>query len=132
MTELRKLSANDGRDVYDLLQEIPKEENGFGNNANGMTYDQFWYGDPNMAKAYREAFTLKRKMDNESMWLQGIYVFHALQAVIGSAFGKSRVKYVEEPFDIFPKTKMEIAQEKAKKRQKLIDYLNSMITAKKN
>ena len=41
MIELRKLSADDGRDIYELLQEIPKEENGFGNNANGMTYEQF-------------------------------------------------------------------------------------------
>ena len=41
MIELKKLSAEDGRDIYELLQEIPKEENGFGNNANGMTYEQF-------------------------------------------------------------------------------------------
>ena len=39
MIELKKLSAEDGRDIYELLQEIPKEENGFGNNANGMTYE---------------------------------------------------------------------------------------------
>ena len=41
MIELRRLSINDGMDVYNLLQDIPKEENGFGNNANGLTYDEY-------------------------------------------------------------------------------------------
>lgn len=39
--ELKKLSVNDGRDIYDLLQAIPKEENGYINGANGMTNDEF-------------------------------------------------------------------------------------------
>ena len=41
MIELRRLSINDGMDVYNLIQDIPKEENGFGNNANGLTYDEY-------------------------------------------------------------------------------------------
>jgi len=39
--ELRKLSAADGRDVYDMLQAIPKDENGFMNGVNGMDYEAF-------------------------------------------------------------------------------------------
>ena len=39
--ELRKLSPDDGRDVYDMLQELPREENGFINGCNGKTYDEF-------------------------------------------------------------------------------------------
>ena len=41
MIELKRLSPDDGRDVYDLLQSIPKEENGLMNNANGLTYDEY-------------------------------------------------------------------------------------------
>ena len=41
MLELKRLSVDDGQEIYDLLQAIPKEENGFGNNANGMTYVDF-------------------------------------------------------------------------------------------
>ena len=41
MTELRKLSVGDGLDVYEMLQAIPKDENGLINNANGMTYDEY-------------------------------------------------------------------------------------------
>lgn len=41
MTGLRRLSPGDGHDVYDMLQTIPKNENGLINNANGLSYDEF-------------------------------------------------------------------------------------------
>jgi len=40
-TELRKLAKNDGRDIYDMLQEIGPGENGFGNCGFNITYEQF-------------------------------------------------------------------------------------------
>jgi len=39
--ELRRLSPEDGRDVYDMLQEIPSEENGFVNGVRGLTYEAY-------------------------------------------------------------------------------------------
>ena len=39
--ELKKLSVKDGLDIYNLLQDIPKEENGFNNSANGLTYEEY-------------------------------------------------------------------------------------------
>jgi len=39
--ELRKLSAGDGRDIYDMLQEIPRDENGFHSGCNGATYEEY-------------------------------------------------------------------------------------------
>lgn len=36
-TELRKLSIDDGMDVYRLLQQIPAEENGYRNDAYGLS-----------------------------------------------------------------------------------------------
>ena len=39
--ELRRLSVDDGPEIFRMLQDIPKEENGFGNNANGMTYEGY-------------------------------------------------------------------------------------------
>ena len=41
MIELRKLSINDGQDVYNLLQEIPQSENNFGNSAYGLSYEEY-------------------------------------------------------------------------------------------
>ncbi len=41
MLELKKLSIDDGLDIYKMLQEIPREENGLLNKANGLTFDEY-------------------------------------------------------------------------------------------
>ena len=91
----------------------------------GMTYDQFWFGDPYMCRAYAQAYLLKRRVENENMWIQGIYFANAFQVVIGNSFGKGhRLKYLEKPLEIFPKTESEKKQEVREERQKLINWLN--------
>ena len=40
VVELRKLSPDDGIDVYNMLQEMPSE-NGFGNSIYGLSYDEY-------------------------------------------------------------------------------------------
>jgi predicted acetyltransferase len=39
--ELKKLTINDGMDIYEMLQEIPKNENGFINSVNGKTFEEY-------------------------------------------------------------------------------------------
>lgn len=39
--ELRKLTISDDMDIYEMLQEIPKDENGFINSINGRTFEEF-------------------------------------------------------------------------------------------
>ena len=41
MIELKKLSVEDGHDIYDMLQTMPKDENGLINNVYGMTWDEY-------------------------------------------------------------------------------------------
>ena len=41
MIELKQLTIHDGIDIYNLLQDIPIEENGYHNNVNGLTYEEF-------------------------------------------------------------------------------------------
>ncbi len=41
MIELRRLSVDDGMDVYIMLQEIPKEENGLVNKGNGLSFEEY-------------------------------------------------------------------------------------------
>lgn len=91
----------------------------------GMTYDQFWFGDPWIAASYREAHLLKRKMLNEELWIQGAYFYNALQAVIATAFGKRKEEYVKKPFNIFPKTALEKKEEEREQKRKLIGFLSS-------
>ena len=90
----------------------------------GMSYEQFWYGDPWMVRAFAQAYLLQRRVNNEEMWLQGVYITSALQSVIGTAFGKQRIKYFDKPLEIYEKTKAEKEQEVRNKRQKLINWLN--------
>ena len=98
----------------------------------GMTYEQFWYGEPVIAKYYAELHKLKRKQTNEEMWVNGMYTLQALQVALNNAFNKHKIKYVDKPFDIFPKTEMEIEAEKEAEREKLVKWLNSLVpTGKK-
>ena len=39
--EIRKLSIDDGRDIYEMLQELPADENGFLNSVQGKTFDEY-------------------------------------------------------------------------------------------
>ena len=41
MFELKRLSVDDDLDIYKMLQDIPSEENGLFNKANGLTYDEY-------------------------------------------------------------------------------------------
>lgn len=90
----------------------------------GMTYDQFWYGDPWMASAYAKAYLLKKRVMNEELWLQGVYMTHALSSVIGTAFGKKKIDYINKPLDIFPKTELEKKKEILAERQRLMESLS--------
>jgi hypothetical protein len=94
----------------------------------GMTYRQYWFGDPWMARDYRIAYGLKQREDNARMWLQGLYDFRAFETVLSNAFlpkGKTPHKYIEKPLDIFPKTKAEKEAEAEKAREKAIAFFTN-------
>ena len=94
--------------------------------AYGMTYEQFWYGDPWMVRAYSEAYLLKRKIENENMWILGAYVANAVSVAIHNNFDKKKVKYLEKPLELFPKTEAEKQAEIREEKRKLIEWLNMM------
>lgn len=95
--------------------------------AYGMTWEQFWYGDPWMVRAFQDAYLLQRRVKNEELWLEGLYIYRAFRAVVASAFGGRNEKYITEPLDFLPKTRAEKEQEELEKKQKVINYLNSLI-----
>ena len=39
--QLKRLSVEDGKDIYDMLQAIPQDENGFVNKAYVLSYSMF-------------------------------------------------------------------------------------------
>lgn len=93
----------------------------------GMAYEEYWHGDPWSLKAYKIAYNLRRRQQNEMLWLQGAYNLNALSVVIGNAFSKKGTpprKYLETPLDVFPKTDAELKAEQEQQQKKLIAQLS--------
>ena len=85
-----------------------------------MTYEQYWDGDPMLAKYYRKADELRRQRKNQELWLQGMYIYEALCDVspIYQAFAKKGTKprpYAERPYSI---TESERVSEKKLREEK--------------
>ena len=76
-----------------------------------MTADEYWNGNVWLAKAYRKSWKQKEENDNIRMWLQGVYVYHAVGTALDQAFG-GHSKY-PDPIDLHPrqKTAEEIQEE---------------------
>lgn len=97
----------------------------------GMTYDEYWHGNPWMAQAYYKAHMMKLEQQNQMLWLQGFYVFNAFAVVLGNAFGgkgKSKQKYIEKPVQITPKTPEQKKLDAINERQKIINQLTAWAT----
>lgn len=86
----------------------------------GMSADDYWNGDPKLVLAYQRLHELRIQQRNEEMWLQGIYVYKALESVVGNALSKKGappIKYFEEPLPILQdESAKRKAEEKAVKR----------------
>lgn len=93
--------------------------------AIGMTYDEFWFGDVSMVRAYRKADELKRRRMNEMSWLNGLYIYEALcdVAPIFHAFAKKGTKpspYSKEPYAITESEIREREEREARIREERI------------
>jgi len=89
--------------------------------AIGMTPDEYWKQDCTLTKSYQEAFHIKKELQNEQLWLQGLYNYEALCDVLPAvvSLGKSSPKeYSKMPY---PLTKKE--SEKRKRLKERDKYL---------
>lgn len=91
----------------------------------GMTYDEFWNQDVTLVRVYRKADELRRRRQNETLWLQGMYIYEALcdAAPIFHAFAKKGTKphpYAKEPYAITESEIREREEREAKERQERI------------
>ena len=91
--------------------------------AMGMTYEQFWLQDCSLVIAYREAYKIRQEEMNRAAWLNGLYLFKAMQAVPitvnGFAPKGTKLKpYPNKPIDFTPpkkKTAQEIYAEEVQR-----------------
>ena len=87
--------------------------------AMGMTYDQFWKEDCMLVIPYREAYRIRQEEMNRMAWLQGLYMYRALQStpIIVHGFARRDVKiepYPAKPLE-FRKQSTERKDEEAKR-----------------
>lgn len=95
--------------------------------AMGMSYEEFWDGDPSLAKAYRKADEIRRRKINEELWLCGMYTADALAATVGNMFSKKKYKYPSEPRPI---TKLEMEERKERERKIKAEKIKAAFTAR--
>lgn len=90
----------------------------------GMTFDEFWYGNSSLCRVYMEAYKLRQKALDEQLWLQGFYVYNALNCVapVLHAFAKQGTKplpYLKSPItqtQEYKEQKDEISEEEKQKQ----------------
>ena len=100
-----------------------------------MTPEQYWDGDPALAKHYRKADEIRRKRRNEELWLQGMYIYEALcdVAPVFHAFAKKGTKpnpYSEHPYAITSRDREEERRIREKRdRDKARRYMEAKMVA---
>lgn len=88
--------------------------------AIGMTPEQYWDGDPALAKYYRKADAIKSERVNQELWLQGMYIYEAIcdASPILHSFAKKGTKphpYTDKPYPLSDKQRKRdtVVKEKA-------------------
>lgn len=80
-------------------------------------------------KPYEDAFSLRRKYENQSAYFQGMYFADALNCTICNAYrdkGKKKAEYPKEPYQIMPLTEEEKEQKEDIELQRIIMLFNGM------
>lgn len=97
----------------------------------GMTYDEFWNQDVELVRAYREADELRRRRQNESLWLQGMYIYEALcnVAPIFHAFAKKGTKPTPYPKEPYPITEAQVRERKEREAKEKVERLKAEFAA---
>ena len=100
--------------------------------AIGVSYDDFWYNDPDIAKQSLKAHEIRRKMDNEKLWLQGYYTYVALCSVspVLQAFAKKGTKPIPYPDKPFALSQDEIDEREEKARRDRLVALREILKQK--
>lgn len=96
----------------------------------GMTYNEFWRGDPSLVKVYRDAQELRERRANVEAWRNGQYMASALSSTVGNMFrkkGQPPIKYMEHPIPLTLKEKEEYErQDEIKRFEKIKRYMMAL------
>lgn len=95
----------------------------------GMSYEQYWDGEPVMVKPFREAYERQQRQMNFNAWLIGRYMHDAFSVVYANAWSKhSDAKYPERPYPLTEKEDRERKQEEARLRmERIFSYVAKQV-----
>ena len=89
-----------------------------------MTERQYWDGDCELVRFFRQADQIQRERKNQELWIQGMYIYEAIMDLspILHAFAKKGTKphpYRSKPYQLVPEiekkaTEQEIENERLK------------------
>ena len=70
----------------------------------GMSYAEYWRGDNDAPRHYREAYRKKQEQVNHEAWLHGLYVYDALMSALShmNQNKSTHSKYAEKPYSFTP------------------------------
>lgn len=98
--------------------------------AMGMTYDQFWKEDCSLVIPYREAYRIQQEEMNRMAWLQGLYMYRALQSTPIIVHGFARRDTKIEPYPAKPlEFRKENAQQKDAQARRISERIRRNMMA---
>lgn len=108
--------------------------------AIGMSFAEYWEGDPKLAQYYRKAYLIKQEEINNNAWLQGMYIYDAVSTALHNALrgmGKSKPPirdYASKPYEFKNKvkTKAEKEQEVKIEQQKAATWMENFVKLNQN
>ena len=103
--------------------------------AMGMTFDEYWNDDVEKAKYYLKAFKIKKKQQNQWLWLQGAYIYKVMQSVYPYFNAWAEVQpdpYMDFPIPLDTQEEKETENERAKRQmEEMQRYLEGQMVRQK-
>ena len=108
--------------------------------AIGMSYAEYWEGDPSLTRYYRKAYRIKQDEINNNAWLQGMYIYDAISTALHNALrglGKTKPPardYAKQPYNFNKKEKTEVekAKEVAIEQEKAAAWMENFVRINKS
>ena len=103
--------------------------------AIGMSFSEYWTGDPSLVRYYRKAYEIRQEEINNNAWLQGLYFYDAVSCALHNSmrgFSKTRPpiqEYTKKPYDFKnrEKTDAEKAKEVEIEQQKAAAWMSNFV-----
>ena len=95
----------------------------------GMTYDEFWNQDVALVRVYRKADELRRRRQNDVLWMQGLYVRDALLSSVGNMFAGKGSTPIEYPVEPYPVTTKQVEEKKERERRSMEERMKADLLA---